>query len=182
MVAATMTDSAKIVMPKTKTRLAPALQLERTLELALSSADTLHRQYLSDQEEYGVLNLGMMIKSTRLCNMGDFLVFCFDNGQAERWKCTAVSSKGYRIIDMYIHFQAWRNESFRWGNGRYYVRHSVPGRHKLESPRRDADAVIVKEKSGQPLKLLSVIRDWSADPASQARVLERLRTGAAVSR
>ena len=132
-----------------------------------------------DEDYYKHLYMGIILRPTRHFNAGDFVVFWFNNGQAERWPVTAVSSKGHKIIDMYVQFQIW-----------------YPGLRQMTRSRKHRAALIMNpERSGpvsktaaiierldQQIKFVEIMDKWSADPTVQREIVETLRAGSVVRR
>lgn len=164
---------------KVKTRLAPVQQLDRTLALALDYFGE-QRKYLSsakDKDLYGHLQMGMMLRPHRLLYPGDLFVFWFSNGGGERWPITAISSKGYKVVDMYLKFRSY----FPNGRQRSHSRKNYRNERMAKTGRISGEATWI-EQSGQQVKFLDVLGRWSVDPTVQREIVETLRTGSVVCR
>lgn len=147
-------------------------QLDRTIGLVIDHFD-----------EYDHLMMGMILRPRRLFNRGDFVVFYFDNGQAERWKSTFVSSKGYSIKDFYVHFQAWFPSHRKRTRSKKNYKVQVN-----ESGRIFRDATFI-EKPGEStgggsncVPFMDVFSRWLPNPAVQQEIVESLRARTAAPR
>jgi hypothetical protein len=168
-----------------KTYLTATTQLERTLLLAMEQAGDTKGLYLtprSDEDQYEHLFIGLAIRPTQHLNRGDFVVFYFDNGGGERWRCYSVTSKGHMLDHCYLHFRAWwpgfRRRKKR--AGKWHHTHSAPNGHEHKKWTTIKPIYINGfEQSGQVIRFLDVFNAWPIDPAAQRAIVETLRATAA---
>ncbi len=183
---------------RNKTTMPPERQLDRTLGYVLD--DPPGCRLTGGDEMYDHLLMGIILRPLRLFNAGDLFVFCYDNGQGERWKVTGVSSKGYQVRGYYIQFQSWTG-TYSYGYIKRTAPHHLAAFNKCkrtwdgeEDPKEYAMSSLpqlsrpitknaaVLEASGQPVRFLDVLNAWPVDPAIQRSVVGTLRAEAAVCR
>lgn len=152
-----MIDDLKREMLKgrLRTTLLPTQQLERTL----SYAETRMRG------EFEFALIGVVRQSTRLFNRRDIVTYFLNNGGGSRYQVYAVSSKGYTVFGLHMHFQA-----FVWP-----IDEAQPTYH----PRR---VDIIYDGPGQLLTARQVLDEWRAGPARHREIIDTLCTTVAERR
>jgi len=157
-----MNDDPKreLLSGRRSTRLLPRDQVERTLLYAE------HR--LRGEFEFAVI--GVVRQSTRLFNVGDVVTLFTNNGEGSRWPVYAVSSKGYTVFGLHLHFQA-----FVWRRTRSLLGESL----WLTFPRR---VNLIYDGPEQALHARQVLDQWKAAPARHREIVDTLRAAVAERR
>ena len=71
---------------------------------------------------------GIIRMKRRLFQVGDIVIGRFNNGMGERWPVTGVSSKGFKVKDMYVDFQRRRYGNLRLGQRTQIFNNRTQGR------------------------------------------------------